>query len=91
MIDRKIEPYSEVTCTELDDEAVLLNIETKIYYTLNQPGVYVWRLIKNGHSPSEIAQRVQEEFAVDRETAEKNVSDLIDELVREQLVKVINE
>lgn len=91
MIGKKIEPYSEITCTELDDKAVLLNLETKTYYTLNKPAIYVWQLLNNGINLSEIVRRVREEFEVDRETAEKNVCDLIDELVRERLVKIIDE
>ncbi len=91
MIDKKIVPYSEVTCTEFDDEAVLLNLETKTYYTLNKPGVYAWKLLNSGINLSEIVERIRDEFTVDEETAVKNVCDLIDELVREQLVKVIDE
>ncbi|MCI0453483.1 MAG: PqqD family protein, partial [Candidatus Dadabacteria bacterium] len=74
-----------------EDEGVLLNLETKTYYTLNKPGIYVWNLIKKGISLSEIARRVKEEFEVDEETADENVSNLIDELVKEQLIKVIDE
>lgn len=91
MIDKKIEAYPEVTYTELDDEAVLLNLETKAYYTLNKPGMYVWKLIIDGITPGEIVQRVQEEFSVDEGVAKKNVSDLIHELVREELVQVRDE
>jgi len=91
MIDKKIQSYPEVTYTELEDGGVLLNLQTKNYYTLNKPGIYVWRLIENGLSPGEIVQRVQEEFTVDEETAEKNVSDLIDELVKEKLAQVADE
>jgi hypothetical protein len=91
MLDKKIKPYSQVTCTELEDEAVLLNLETKTYYTLNKPAIYVWQLLSNGINLSEIVHRVREEFVVDEETAEKNVCDLIDELVREKLVKVIDD
>ncbi len=91
MLDKKVQPYPEVTCTEFEDEGVLLNLETKTYYTLNKPGIYVWQLIKNGLSQNEIVQSVMEEFEIDEDTADRNVSNLINELVREQLVKVIDE
>ncbi len=91
MLHQKVEPYEAVTCTEFEDEGVLLNLETKTYYTLNKPGIYVWNLIKNGISLSEIVQRVKNEFEVDEETADENVSNLIDELAKEQLIKVIDE
>lgn len=89
MEDRKLIPHSDVTVTELEDEGVILNLETKTYYTLNKPGVYVWQLINDGILPSEIVKRVQSEFSVEREIAEKNVYDLVDELIKERLVQVI--
>ncbi len=88
---KKVEPYSEITCTELDDEGVLLNLKTKTYYTLNKPAIYVWQLLNSGINLGEIVQRVREEFEVDGETAEKNICDLIDELIREHLVRIIDE
>ena len=91
MMDKKIEPYPNVAYTDLDDEGVLLNLETRDYYTLNKPGMYVWKLIENGLAPNEVVRRVQEEFSVDEEIAIKNVCDLIHELVREKLIQVMDE
>lgn len=88
MINKKISPHPEVTTTEFEDEGVLLHLETKTYYTLNKPGVYVWGLIKDGLLPSEIVSCVQNEFSVNKEIAENNVSNLVDELIKEKLVQV---
>lgn len=88
---KKIIPLSGVTLTDLEDEGVLLSLETKNYYTLNKPGVYVWGLIGDGILSSEIVKRVQEEFSVDKKTAKKNVYEFIDELVKENLVQIVEE
>lgn len=88
MVNKRVSPHTEVTITEFEDESVLLNLETKTYYTLNKPGVFVWSLLKDGLLPSEIVNRVQDEFSVDREVAEKNVLHLVDELIKEKLVQV---
>ncbi len=89
MINSKILPNSEVTITEFADESVLLHLETKTYYTLNKPGVFVWGLIKEGMPADEIVERVRKEFSVEKDVAEKNVMDLIENLIKEKLVEVV--
>jgi len=90
MVNKKIAPHPGVTLTEFEEEGVLLNLETKTYYSLNKPGLYVWGLIKDGIIPSEIVERVQAEFSVEKEVAEENVSNIVDELIKEKLVQVVN-
>ena len=90
MEDKKIITSPDVIMTELEDEGVLLNLETKTYYTLNKPGVYVWDLIKEGFMPSEIVKRVKDEFSVEKEVAERKVNELFDELIKENLIQVID-
>ena len=90
MVNKKIAPHPEVTLTEFEDEGVLLHLETKTYYSLNKPGLYVWGLIKDGILPTEIVDRVQVEFSVEKEVAEENVSNIVDELIKEKLVQVVD-
>jgi len=90
MEDKKIITSPDVIMTELEDEGVLLNLETKTYYTLNKPGIYVWDLIKDGIMPSEIVKRVKDEFSVEKEVAERKVNELFDELIKENLIQVID-
>jgi len=89
MINSKILPNPDVTITEFADEGVLLHLETKTYYTLNKPGMFVWGLIKEGMPTDEIVERVRMEFSVGKDVAEKNVMDLIENLIKEKLVEVV--
>ncbi len=86
MLDDKILLNSEVVDTTLDDgEVVLLNLESKMYYSLNVTGERIWRGLKNGLSLSEISRQLQDEFDVDRETATRSVLELVDELCQQEL------
>jgi Coenzyme PQQ synthesis protein D (PqqD) len=88
MLDEKVRPHSEVVDTKLDEgEVVLLHLESKIYYSLNLTGERIWQGLKEGLSLKEISRRLQGEFDVDEENADKSVLDLVDELIEQKLVQ----
>ena len=75
-----------VVCTELDDGAVLLNLETKSYFTLNATGLRIWQIIEELHSPVEISKRLSNEYEVDAERAKVSVIKLLEQLQKEDLI-----
>lgn len=86
MLDRKVRPHSEVVDTKLDEgEVVLLHLESKMYYSLNPTGERIWQGLKEGLSPREISRRLQEEFEVDADQADRSVIDLVTELCEQKL------
>ena len=86
MLNEKVSPHIEVVDTKLDDgELVLLHLESKTYYSLNPTGERIWRGLKEGLSLNEISQRLQEEFDVNEEDADRSVRDLINELCEQKL------
>ena len=86
MLDEKIRPHSEVVDTKLDDgEVVLLHLDNKTYYSLNPTGERIWRGLKEGLTLREISGRLQEEFDVDEDTADRSVLDLVKELCEQKL------
>ena len=86
--EKKLRPHPQVVDTKLDEgEVVLLHLESKIYYSLNLTGDRIWHGLKQGLSLREISQRLQEEFDVDEDRANKSVLDLVDELSKQNLVQ----
>jgi len=86
MLDQKVRPHAEVIDTKLDDgEVVLLHLDSKTYYSLNPTGERIWQGLKQGLSLKEISQRLQEEFDVDAERADRSVVDLVNELCEQKL------
>ena len=87
MLDEKVRPHTEVVDTKLDDgEVVLLHLESKTYYSLNPTGERIWRGLKEGLNLGEIGRRLQEEFDVNEEDADRSIRDLIEELCDQKLV-----
>ena len=85
-LDQLVKPHPNVVDTTLDDaEVVLLHLDSKTYYSLNLTGARVWHGLKEGLTLREISQRIQDEFDVDSENANRSVLDLVEELCANRL------
>lgn len=70
----------------IDGEAVILQVATTTYYSLNPTGTVLWELLRDGATRDEMVGRLLETFDVDRPTAERDVDALLEDLARENLV-----
>jgi hypothetical protein len=77
----------EVVCTELEDGAVLLNMETRLYYSLNQSGLEIFRLLAASADESELARHVAGRFEVDEQGALAAVTAFLAQLGGERLIQ----
>jgi hypothetical protein len=87
--DTPLRPRAKCLLTVLDDgSGVILNLDTKYYFTLNQTGVALWQALEAGaHTAREIAQELARMFEVDEAEALEDVRDVLRELLAEQLVE----
>jgi uncharacterized protein with gpF-like domain len=80
-------PHSHVVYTEFDgQEAVLVDLNTKRYYTLNETGMLVWRGLERGDSVSQIAREISDRYDVSEENAASSIERLITSLAAHQLL-----
>ncbi len=75
-----------VACTELDDGAVLLNLDTKYYFNLNETGLRIWQILEESQNPLEIAERLANEYEVEMERAKASVVKLMEDLEKDGLI-----
>ncbi|MBI5664182.1 MAG: PqqD family protein [Nitrospirae bacterium] len=75
-----------VVCTELDEGAVLLNLDTKYYFNLNETGLRIWQIVEESLNPMEIAEKLSCEYDVDVERAKSSVIRILGELEKEALI-----
>jgi hypothetical protein len=85
---RAATPSRDVLSTHLDDEAVLLHVGTKRYYTLNPTGATIWSAIENGLSGEEILDRLCREFDVGADEAGRELKSIFAELTAKELIVV---
>lgn len=63
--------------TELDGEAVILNLENGVYYGLDEIGTYIWGLLQTPHTFGDLVDLLLEEYEIDRETCQRDVQALL--------------
>ena len=85
---KKYRKNPSVVSTELDDGAVLLNLDTKYYYNLNVTGFRIWQALEDAWSPSLIAAEFANEYETDIERVNLSLARLIEELEKEGLIIV---
>lgn len=50
--------HPDVVCTELEDGAVLLNLETRNYYSLDRIGLEIWNLVDSAPTSEEMVDEL---------------------------------
>ena len=87
VMDRKLLVSDAVVSAELDDEAVLLNVETGVYFGLDAIGTRIWELLKRGASEDEIVQLLLDEYDVELSELQPDVARFLDLLVEKGLIQ----
>lgn len=77
-----------VTWKALEGESVLLNLETGVYFTLNETGTAAWELFDGATSLATIGEALCTRFDVLPEQARQDLLDLTHTLLKEGLVRI---
>ena len=79
----------EVACATVEDGAVLLHMGTKRYFSLNETGAEIWRLLENGVEVEQIPAQLCERYDVTLDEATRTVGTLVAMLVEKGLLTVV--
>lgn len=74
--------------TVLDGEAVILQLETGVYFGLNPVGTHIWTLLQaRPYTAQELAASILDTFEIDHETCLKDLQHFLDRMVQKRLVE----
>lgn len=71
----------------LDDGAVLLNLDSGIYFTLNATGTRMWQLLGEHGAVAPVHAALQSEFDVEPEQLARDLDGLVEQLVAKGLLE----
>jgi hypothetical protein len=77
--------------SELQGEAVILDINSGVYYGLNQVGASIWNLIQVPKTVKEIKDALLAEYEVDPQACETDILVLIEDLASKGLIEIRHE
>ncbi len=81
----------ELIFTEIDNDIIILSIANSKYYGADSVGRRIWILIDQPIPISDICNTLLKEFAVDRQTCERETLEFLQQLLSEQLIEVKSE
>ncbi|HNX81368.1 MAG TPA: PqqD family protein [Candidatus Omnitrophota bacterium] len=73
----------------VENEAVILNLDNGMYYSLNGIGTRIWQLLDEGKTETAILEVLLREYSARPETLKSDVEKLIGDLLAEKLIKKI--
>jgi hypothetical protein len=73
----------------LDQESVLLNLETEKYFGLDQTGTRMWQLLTASENIDAAYRQLLAEYDVDPELLRDNLTELLGRLVEHGLLQVL--
>jgi len=77
---------AEVAAKVMEGEAILINLTTGIYYSLDDVGSELWEAIVSGTSETVLADWVVSAYAIEADKAGKDVADFLAALRSENII-----
>jgi hypothetical protein len=84
-----VKVVKDVIFQELEGEAVLLNMQTGIYFGLNPVGTRIWRLLSKHGEVKTVARMLLDEYDIAEEQLLTHLFDFIENLKSKGLVEVL--
>ena len=84
--DSKLAIPPHVVSRAIDDESVLLNLESGLYFGVDQIGQMIWRLVGEGLALSEIIDAIVTEYLVETDQAKNDVFEFAKALIEKGLL-----
>ncbi len=76
----------EITAKVMDGEAIMINLATGIYYSMDKVGGIIWEGIEQEQRLDQILQAVVTVYEVSEEQATKDLESLVSQLLEENLI-----
>ena len=80
-------PYDHIVFTEFDGtEGILVDLDTKKYYQLNETAILIWKGLEKGLALTEIAAEISAGYQISPEKALPYVEKAVNDLKANKLV-----
>ena len=88
MLSSKIVPVQDIVYTDFQEAGgILVDLNTKQYYQLNETGSLIWRELEKGNTIEAIVSELRNVYDVSAEHAESSIEKLLQNLESRKLVK----
>ena len=88
ILEQKFIVSETVFTQKIDEEMVLLDMESENYFGLDEVGTDIWQAMQEKETLKEVLEVLLEQYEVEAEVLERDLSEFVDKLVNSGLVKV---
>ena len=88
---RSIRIQPDVLSQTVDNEVVLLDLKNESYFGLNEVGARLWQLVQDNHDLQDVYAIIGDEYDVDAVALQQDLDKLVDDLVKAELLQVVEE
>lgn len=74
---------------KIEDEAILLDLESGAYFEVNEIGLFLWNQLAKAKTENDLAKKLQKEYGISLRTAMNDAKKFLGQLKKLGLVKVI--
>lgn len=74
--------------TEMDDEEIILHLDSDRYYGLNDVGTLIWNLVQEERTVAEIRIEIVDEYEVEPQRCEEDIDAFLTELAEQDLIEI---
>lgn len=78
----------QISC-ELDDEVAILNMQSALYFGLDDVGSVIWQQLAEERTVKDICRSVVDQFDVNESQCQSDVIEFLDKLVEAGLVEIL--
>ena len=87
-LNQKVTFAETVFAQEVDGEMVLLDMESENYFGLDEVGTAIWQAMQEKETLKEVFEVLLEQYDVEADMLENDLSEFVGKLVESGLVKV---
>ena len=80
-------PGKDIVFTDFDGEGMIVDLNTKQYFKLNETAALIWRNMERAKPIDEIVAELQSRYEVTREQATASIKKLLEKLAANNLVE----
>jgi|SRR5580658_7720638 hypothetical protein len=89
-LDTRVKRSETQMSADLGGEMAILNLKTGTYLGLNEVGARIWNFLSEDRTVREIRELIMQEYAVDSLRCEQDITKLLSELARYELVALVH-
>lgn len=87
-LDTKINIPDTLFLQKVDDETILLDINTNEYFSINEIGTFIWETLEEKKDLNSVKEEIISNYEVDEKQVENDILNFIQEVANKGLITI---